>query len=201
MPDDLLQRLSSITTPPTPGAPLGIWGAFLLFLIPVGGGIPAGVLLARQSGVSPALMMFLYLVSDVVLAFVAEPLVRLILGLGRWIPILGRIGRGLARLFRQSTPRAGTVRGPMGIVLLSFSVDPITGRTTAAAAGHGFVFGWMLAIAGDMLYFALLMVSTLWLSGVLGDERLTIGVVLILTLVLPSLMRRRSSSEPAVPAQ
>ena len=41
-----------------------------------------------------------------------------------------------------------------------------------------------------MLYFALLMVSTLWLRGALGDERLTLGVMLLLMLVLPSLVRR-----------
>jgi len=35
-----------------------------------------------------------------------------------------------------------------------------------------------------------LMVSTLWLQGVLGDERFTIGAVLLLMLVLPSLLRR-----------
>jgi hypothetical protein len=34
------------------------------------------------------------------------------------------------------------------------------------------------------------MASTLWLNSVLGDERLTFGVVLVLTLVVPSLVRR-----------
>ena len=41
-----------------------------------------------------------------------------------------------------------------------------------------------------MLYFVVLMASTLWLQGVLGDERLTIGAVLLVMLVLPSLVRR-----------
>ena len=41
-----------------------------------------------------------------------------------------------------------------------------------------------------MLYFVVLMASTLWLQGVLGDERLTIGAVLLVMLVLPSLIRR-----------
>ena len=41
-----------------------------------------------------------------------------------------------------------------------------------------------------MLYFTLLMASTLWLRGVLGDERLTVGAMLVLMLVLPSLVRR-----------
>ena len=170
--------------------PPGAWGAFLLFLIPVGGGIPAGVLLARDGGVSPPMMAVLYFFSDVVLAFAFEPFIRLLLALGRWVPLLARLGRRLGGAFQRAGAGANPARGPLGLVFVSFSVDPITGRTAAAAAGHGFVPGWALAIAGDMLYFTLLMASTLWLSGVLGDERLTIGAMLLLMLFLPSLVRR-----------
>ena len=66
----------------------------------------------------------------------------------------------------------------------------MTGRAAAAAAGHGFVPGWAIAIAGDMLYFLVVMASTLWLQGRLGDERLTIGAVFLVMLVLPPLVRR-----------
>ncbi len=42
-----------------------------------------------------------------------------------------------------------------------------------------------------MLYAKLvLMASTLWLQGVLGDQRLTICAVLVIMLVLPSIVRR-----------
>ena len=41
-----------------------------------------------------------------------------------------------------------------------------------------------------MIYFLVLMASTLWLEGVLGDQRLTIGVVLVIMLVLPTIVRR-----------
>jgi len=186
MPADAVHALLDPAAPRPPGA----WGAFLLFLIPVGGGIPAGVLLARDSGVSPPMMAALYFLSDVVLAFAFEPLIRLLLALGRWVPPLARLGRRLGGVFQGGGAGANAARGPLGLVLVSFSVDPITGRTAAAAAGHGFVPGWALAIAGDMLYFTLLMASTLWLRGVLGDERLTLGVMLVLMLVLPSLVRR-----------
>src|SRR5437762_457233 len=67
---------------------------------------------------------------------------------------------------------------------------PTTGRAAAAAAGHGFFSGWALAITGDMGYFALLMGSTLWLSTIFGDDRFTIGAVLVGTWVLPLLIRR-----------
>jgi len=186
MPADAVHALLDPAAPRPPGA----WGAFLLFLIPVGGGIPAGVLLARDSGVSPPVMAALYFLSDVVLAFAFEPFIRLLLALGRWMPPLARLGRRLGGVFQRGGGAANAARGPLGLVLVSFSVDPITGRTAAAAAGHGFVPGWALAIAGDMLYFALLMASTLWLRGVLGDERLTLGAMLLVMLILPSLVRR-----------
>jgi len=38
-----------------------------------------------------------------------------------------------------------------------------------------------------------LMASTLWLEGVLGDQRLTVGVVLVIMIVLPSVVRRLSN--------
>jgi len=198
MNDAVGQMLPAWLTPPVPGAPMGAWQALLLFLVPVGGGIPAGVLIAHQSGISPLMMMVLYFVSDVILAFIAEPIGRAVLQIGRLVPPLRRLGQRVAALFRRSEPRPGSIRGPLGIVLVSFSVDPMTGRAAAAASGHGFVSGWLLAIAGDMLYFALLMVCTIWLSATLGDQRLTIGVMLVLMFVLPSLLRGRQA--PAVAA-
>jgi hypothetical protein len=41
-----------------------------------------------------------------------------------------------------------------------------------------------------MFYFWLVMASTLWVSSVVGDDRLAIGAVLIGTWVLPLLIRR-----------
>jgi hypothetical protein len=168
----------------------GAWGAFMLFLIPVGGGIPAGVLLARAHGVSPLVMAGLYFLSDVVMAFVVEPVLAVLFAVGRWIPALGRLGRRIAGFMQGNALRGGGARGPLALVLISFGVDPITGRAAAAAAGHGFVPGWALAIAGDMLYFGMIMASTLWLQGMLGNETLTMAVMLLIMLFLPSLVRR-----------
>ena len=75
-------------------------------------------------------------------------------------------------------------------MLVSFGVDPMTGRAAATAAGHGFLYGWAIAIAGDMLYFTVLMISTLWLNNVIGDERTTIIAMIVVMIVLPGLIRR-----------
>jgi hypothetical protein len=203
MTSDELLRLLWDPTAPLPGSwPVGALGAFLLFLVPIGGGIPLGVLIARDGGVSPIVTALLYMASDVVIAVFAEPWLAFLRWLGRHIAIVGRIGGRLSSLSGGAGLKDSGARGPLGLILVSFTTSPTMGRAATQAAGHGFLTGWALAIAGDMLYFVLVMASTLWISGVFGDERLTIGTVLVATWVLPVLLRRlrraRASAQPAV---
>jgi len=193
MDNELYRALFDPTAPIPSTWPHGAWGTLLLFLIPVGGGIPAGVLMARDHGVGALLTVFLYFVSDVILAFVFEPVLRALMFLGRWVPAFGRAARAMVTAVQRSIGQTKPRTGVLGLVLVAFGVDPMTGRAAAAAAGHGFVPGWGIAITGDLLYFAVLMVSTLWLDGILGDERYTIGAVLILMFVVPSVIRRWQS--------
>ena len=168
----------------------GAWGVFMLFLIPIGGGIPAGVLLAKTRGIPWPAMMVLYFISDVVLALVFEPVMRLMIALGRKVAFLSRLTEAMRQAIRRTSSSYGSGAGPLALILVAFGVDPMTGRAAAAAAGHGFVSGWALAIAGDMMYFTVLMVSTLWLSVYLGDGTVTMGVILVLMIVVPWLVRR-----------
>ncbi len=80
--------------------------------------------------------------------------------------------------------------GPLALITVAFGVDPMTGRAVAAAVGHGFILGWMFAIAGDMIYFGLIMASTLWLNNILGDGTWTTVIILVLMMVVPSLIPR-----------
>ena len=98
---------------------------------------------------------------------------------------------------KKTTEHYGTGLGPLALILVAFGVDPMTGRSAAAAAGHGFVAGWMIAIAGDMLYFGVLMVSTLWLHSVLGDGTWTTIIILVVMMVLPPFVRRLRSRKNA----
>jgi len=189
-PDELRRALLDPTAPIPQGWPAGALGVLLLFLVPVGGGIPAGVLLARDRGLAWPVMMALYFVSDVILACTFEPVLRLILRAGRTFPPLGRVAAAIREAVRRTTARYGTRGGPLALVLVAFGVDPMTGRAVAHAAGHGFFPGWAIAIAGDMIYFAVLMASTLWLNDLLGDERWTVGGMLVLMIALPALVRR-----------
>jgi hypothetical protein len=167
----------------------------MLFLIPIGGGIPAGVLLAREHHIAWPLTMGLYFVSDVILAFLFEPVLRLLIAAGRKIPSLARATEALRRAMdRTAAQYGGGGAGPFTLIMIAFGVDPMTGRAAAAAAGHGFVSGWAIAITGDMIYYTVIMVATLRLNSVIGDPNRTMAVILAAMIFLPVLVRRMKSA-------
>jgi len=166
------------------------WKVLMLFLIPIGGGIPAGVLLAQSLGLSWPIMTVLYFISDVILACVFDPLMRGLIVIGKRSPAIARFNEVFKESTKKTLSNYGTRLGPLTLITISFGVDPMTGRAATAFAGHGFVTGWALAITGDMIYFALLMVSTLWLNGILGDGTQTTIIIMVAMMVVPALVRR-----------
>ena len=166
-----------------------MWGVLVLFLIPVGGGIPAGVLLAQKHGIAWPLMTALYFVSDVILAFLFEPIMLFFIWVGRHVPPLQKFIAAMKASTQKTVAKYGTSTGPLALIMIAFGVDPMTGRAAAVAAGHGFVTGWMIAITGDMMFFMLLMVSTIWLKGVLGDGTWASLIILVVMMVAPAIIR------------
>lgn len=170
-----------------------------LFLLPVGGGIPAGVLLAQAKGVAWPVTAVLYLVSDIVLAVAFEPILRLFAWFGGKIPFLARFSAVLKSVTARSAAHfGGTGAGPLALVMIAFGVDPMTGRATALAAGHGFLAGWAFAIAGDMLYFALIALTTLRLNSYFRDPNTTMLIVLGAMVIVPIAVRKFRSAEGVV---
>lgn len=167
-----------------------LWQVLRLFLIPIGGGIPAGVVLARDLHIGWPVMMALYFVSDVILALVFEPCLMVFLAAGKRIPKLAQFSANFKEAFNKTLEHYGTSSSPLALVAISFGVDPMTGRTVAIAAGHGFITGWIIAITGDMIYFSVLMISTLWLNDILGDGTTTTYVMLALMFGVPMLVKR-----------
>lgn len=172
----------------------------LIFLMPVGGGIPAGVLLARSNGLAWPVTAGLYFVSDVILALAFEPILRLIVALGRRIPPLARFSFALKTAMARSVASLGATRaGPLMLILIAFGVDPMTGRASALAAGHGFWMGWVFAITGDMLYYGVIALTTLHLNAYVRNPNLTVMIVLALMILAPMLVRalraRRGASQ------
>ena len=161
----------------------------MLFLIPVGGGIPAGVLLARNYGIAWPVTAGLYFVSDVILAFMFEPVLRLVITVGRKIPSVARITEAFRQAISRTTAHYGAA-GPFTLIMIAFGVDPMTGRAATVASGHGFISGWAIAITGDMIYFAVIMAATLRLNSVLGNSNRTMIVILAAMFLLPMIVRR-----------
>ncbi|MDE2490455.1 MAG: hypothetical protein KGM24_06375 [Elusimicrobia bacterium] len=175
----------------------GAWGVFALFVIPVGGGIPAGVAFGRYHGVAWPAMELLYFLSDVLLASVFEPLMRWILRASRRVPALDRFKQSLKNYVLAVLRLYGPSGGPFALILIAFAVDPMTGRAATHAAGHGVVAGWAMAIAGDMLYFTLIMASTLWLNSILGSGVEAATIVTVAMFAIPYLIQKRRESRAA----
>jgi hypothetical protein len=171
----------------------------MIFLLPFGGGIPAGVLLARTKGLAWPTTAGLYFASDLILALFFEPGLRLAVAWGRKVDALARFSGAIrTALARGAAHFRGREAGPLALVLIAFGVDPMTGRAAALAAGHGPLAGWVLAIAGDMLYFAVVALAILRLTSHFGDPNKAVLVVLGAMILVPLLVRQfRSAQRPA----
>ena len=163
----------------------------MLFLLPWGGGIPAGVLLAKAYGLGWGVTAGLYLVSDLMLAAAFEPVLRLLVLCAERVEALDRFRAAwkvaMARVVAQFS---GTGAGPFTLVMIAFGVDPMLGRASSLAAGHGFVAGWAFAITGDMMYYAVIAAATLRLNRYLGNPGITVPVIMGVMIAVPLLVGR-----------
>jgi hypothetical protein len=172
----------------------GAWEVFLLFAIPIGGGIPAGVVLAQSKGISWKTMLVLYFLSDVALALVFEPLMLFFIRAGNRYPFLAKVNAAFKKSQQKMIAKYGTKPNPFYLVMIAFGVDPMTGRAVAMAAGHHFVSGWAIAILGDMVFFTLIMVSTIWLNNLIGDGTTTAIIIMVVMMFGPGLVRKLKES-------
>ena len=161
-----------------------------VFLIPFGGGIPAGVILAKNKAITWPIMMLLYFISDLILAIVFEPIMLLLIKFGKNNPTLKKISEIFKLMINQTIEHYGNTSNIFVLIMIAFGVDPMTGRAVAVAVGHGFVIGWAIAIAGDMIYFTLLMVSTLWLNNIIGDGTTTTFIIMVLMFLIPHFLKK-----------
>jgi hypothetical protein len=195
-----------------PGGPTML--VFALFWSPVGPGIPAGVLLARHVPLHPAFTFLLYTASDVLGAAVCHPLFGLLRRAARRIPALEWLGRRMLRLamFGTRVPSAADLRPGAGmapalfrVATVGFGVDVYTGGMLVNGLRVPRLLGWAAAIAGDLVWFALLLGTSLAAAAIADDDRVVGGVVLLAMLGIPPLARRifpaLRHQVPAAPAR
>src|SRR5262249_61456052 len=106
MSDEFWRALIDPSAPLPHNWPVGALGAFLLFCVPIGGGIPAGVLMARHAGLSPPAMAGLYFFSHIVLGVTFEPVLLVFTRLGRRVSPPARGGAAVPPV----APRGGAGR-------------------------------------------------------------------------------------------
>lgn len=177
-----------------PGGPLGL--VFALFWAPVGPGIPAGVLLARHIPLHPAVTFGLYALSDVLAAMICHPIFVGFKTVARRVPAVHRAGRRLmtlAMLGVPAGPAPGASSGPPAlfrIATIGFGVDVYTAGAVGTGLAVPRVLRWACAIAGDLVWFAILLGTSLVAASFADDDRVVGGVVLLTMLIVPSLARR-----------
>src|SRR6266568_2601002 len=91
------------------------WAVVVLFLVPWGGGIPAGVLLAKSHGFTWPAVTFLYFISDVILAFIFEPIMWLVVAGAKRSAMMARVKLAFKMALERMTARHGTGLGPLAL--------------------------------------------------------------------------------------
>jgi hypothetical protein len=174
-----------------PGGPTML--VLALFFAPVGPGIPAGVLLARHVPLPPLLTFGLYTMSDVLAALVCHPIFVLLRRHGRHVKPIRWLGRKMMALAMTGVrvPKSGAV-GPtlLRIATVGFGVDVYSAGALATGLTVPRVPGWASAITGDLVWFALLLVTSIAAASVADDDRFIALVMIVAMIVIPRLARR-----------
>ena len=84
-----------------------LWDVVVIYLIPFGGGIPAGVMLAQSRGIEWPMMMFLYFISDVILACAFEPIMLLLIRLGKRVQFIDRMSEMMKIMIAKTMEHYG----------------------------------------------------------------------------------------------
>jgi hypothetical protein len=179
-----------------PGGATGL--IFVLFWAPVGPGIPAGVLLAQHLRIAPALTFGLYLLSDLFAAALLNPVYAFLRAQGRRNPTVRNLGRRMLAVAMIGTRRPSADEVCAGrlapallrIATVGFGVDIYTAGALVTGLPVPRLVGWSAAMVGDLVWFALLLGSSVAAAHLFNDERATAAVVLVVTFVGPSILRR-----------
>jgi len=167
---------------------------FALFWAPVGPGVPAGVLLARHIPLNPAATFGLYALSDLLAALVCHPIFVLLRRHARRVRPLRWLGRRLMSVamlgVRMPRGEGGLASAATRIASVGFGADVYTAGMLATGLGVPRLLGWASAIAGDLVWFALLLATSLAAAAVVDDDRV-VALALVAAMILIPVVARR----------
>jgi hypothetical protein len=173
---------------------------FVLFWAPVGPGIPAGVLLARHAGLNPAFTFGLYATSDILGAFICDPVYRVVRRYGGQVPALRKVGSWAIRvaLIGMRPPRAEDVRqGARGtwpalfrIGVVGFGADIYAAGMLVAGLPVPRVAAWGAALVGDLIWFAILLATSIAAAQVTDLTWVQLVIMLVVMFLVPKAAAR-----------
>lgn len=115
---------------------------------------------------------------------------------GRRIPRLHAVGRkflGFAEIGVPKSARAGAGRlAPVlfRIGTVGFGVDIYTGGILATGLPHAKLAGWAAALTGDLIWFGLLLGTSIAAASVIDGDRFVGIVVPVAMIVIPQIGKR-----------
>ncbi|HVB96154.1 MAG TPA: hypothetical protein VNG11_00340 [Chloroflexota bacterium] len=163
---------------------------FVVFLLPWGPGAPVGIVLARKDGVSPALTILLYVLSDVVTAFILDPLVRQLQSRGERSEFGRRLLGSFNKLGRLTQVSSGRFGLPFSLFIFTFATDFFTASVVSLGLPLGRVVAWLAIIAGDVIWFLIIFAASIGFASFLSDDRVLFIATMAFGLIVPALIRR-----------
>jgi hypothetical protein len=163
---------------------------FLVFLLPWGPGAAAGIVLAKKDGLPVGVTIGLYVLSDVVTAFILDPLVRLLHDRGQRSPVGRKILATVGRFGSITQVTSGRFGLPLGLFVFTFATDFFTAAIISAGLALSRVIAWVCIIAGDVLWFLIIFLASIGIAAFLSDDRILFVATMVLGFALPPLIRR-----------
>jgi hypothetical protein len=179
-----------------PGGPVML--VLALFFVPIGAGIPVGVLLARHVPLHPLVTFGLYVVSDMGAALVCHPIFAWLRRRARAVPRLRRAGQRVLGVAMLGIPRddVGSWPALSRIATVGFGVDVYTAGLLATGLAVPRIPGWASAIAGDCVWFAVILTTSLAAGSVTDDDRLVLLAMVVAMIVVTRVSRRFLPQQP-----
>jgi hypothetical protein len=174
-----------------PGGPVAL--VLTLFFAPVGPGIPAGVLLARHVPLNPAVTFALYALSDVMAAIVCHPIFVVLRRHGGRVKPIRWLGRHVLSLamIGVRTPKGPDLAPKLfRIGTVGFGVDVYTAGMLVTGLRVPRIPGWASAIAGDLVWFALLLATSFLAASIADDDRFVAVAMIVAMIVIPRVAQR-----------